>query len=358
MNESELSKVVEKLIKTFEAGCAGPVTYHQRPALERQLTQLVREAVLPENSTEYRQVTILMSDLRGFTSVSEKLTPFDTVKLLNRYFRKMSEIIFDYQGTIDKFMGDAIMVLFGAPTSGNDDLQRAIGCAVEMQLAMNDINKISSEVGFPPLYMGIGINTGVVVAGTVGSDLYREYTVIGSQVNLVSRIEAHSLRGQILLSENSYRLAKDYIEVSGEKEVMVKGKTEPVTLYELKSTTYPALMQVPEREVRSSHRVKVDMPLVFQMMRGKTVLPEIFYGRILDISYNGLLAALPFAPDPHSEIKLNMSTSLLGCDSTQVYARILRVVPHGSEYECSIEITSIDDVGEKAIHQFVDSQIV
>jgi len=143
-----------------------------------------------------REVTIVLADLRGFTAISESFPPTAVLELLNRYLGRMSEIIFRHEGAIDKFMGDSIMVLFGAPNAHDDDVQRALACAVEMQLAMEEINDDNKRRGMPELFMGIGINTGTVMAGLLGSELYSEYTVIGDEVNLTSRIEAFSLRGQ------------------------------------------------------------------------------------------------------------------------------------------------------------------
>ncbi len=131
-----------------------------------------------------REVTILFADLRGFTAMAANQPAGKVIKILNPCLVRMSEIIFKYQGTIDKFMGDSIMALFGAPVQRPDDVQRALTCAVEMQITMDALNLAHRDQGWPELYMGIGINTGEVLAGTLGSDLYHEYTVIGNEVNL------------------------------------------------------------------------------------------------------------------------------------------------------------------------------
>ncbi len=211
-----------------------------------------------------RQVTIHISDLRGFTSVAEKYTALGMVELLNRYFERMSEIIIRHGGTIDKFMGDAIMVLFGAPIVRDDDIEAALACAIEMQIAMDDINGQNKAYGIAPLYMGIGINTGEVVVGHLGSTLHSEYTVIGDQVNLASRVEAHSLRGQILLSENTYLLARDFIETGDVNEVKVKGKKSSLRIYELLggnlSEIYAKVLRV--STVNESHKCCVEFTFI------------------------------------------------------------------------------------------------
>ena len=118
---------------------------------------------------EHRKITILTSDLRGFTATSERLPPEEVVKILNFYLGYMADVITKYQGTIDEFMGDGILVLFGAPIAREDDPARAVACAIDMQLVMEPINKQIKEWGLTPLEMGIGINTGEVVVGNIGS---------------------------------------------------------------------------------------------------------------------------------------------------------------------------------------------
>ena len=305
-------------------------------------------------AADSRRVTILLSDLRGFTAVAEKYTALEMVEALNRYFERMSEIIIRYGGAIDKFMGDSIMALFGAPILREDDIEAALACAIEMQLAMSDINEQNRILGMAPLYMGIGINTGVVVAAHLGSVLHSEYTVIGDHVNLASRVEAHSLRGQILLSENTYLLARDFIEVGDVNEVRVKGKREVVRLYELLRTTRPLALEAPAREVRNSPRVHVDMPVSFYRLQGKTVLPQAHVGRAVDLSYGGMYLLSPVPVEAFDDIMITLSLSFMGTDLTGIYAKVLRVAQVGDQLECRIEFTSIDPRPARAIKEFVD----
>ncbi len=348
------TQVVSDVIKEIESACGAALPDVKRREITQRVNQLLADATDWRRPIEHKQVSILLSDLRGFTALAERYNASDVIGLLNRYFSRMCEVIFRYQGTIDKFMGDGIMVLFGAPETGRDDLVRAIACATEMQRVMNEVNDVNRRLGMPQLFMGIGINTGEVVAASVGSELHREYTVIGDHVNLASRIEAHSLRGQVLLSEHSFQLAKEYIEIGEQKEVMVKGKREPVKLYELKSTRLPQYMEVPVREVRRSPRVPTNMPLVFQVVDGKSVLPEFHRGQLTDISYSGMRVVLKNRVPANTEIKCSVALSLLSPEVTDIYARILRVTESSEDYECSLEFTSIDPYGQKAVQQFVD----
>jgi adenylate cyclase len=349
-------QAVADIIREIEQASGLIVPETKRADVLRRVTQRLTNAD-SSRPTESKQVSILLSDLRGFTALAERHHAREVIDLLNRYFTRMCEVIVAHGGTIDKFMGDGIMVLFGAPDTGRDDLQRAIACATEMQQVMSEVNDINRKLGMPQLYMGIGINTGEVVAASVGSELHREYTVIGDNVNLASRIEAHSLRGQVLLSEHSYQLAKEYIEVGEMKEVLVKGRREPVKLYELHATRFPRYMQVPAREERKSPRVPADMPFLFQIVDGKRVLPEWHHGKIADISYSGMLTRLPAAVAADTEIKFSIALSLLGPETTDIYARVLRVREASQEYECSIEFTSIDSAGQQAVRHFVDRAV-
>jgi len=185
-----------------------------RETFGRYLTDEVVSTVL-ESPTglqiggEKRKVTMLMSDLRGFTSMSERLPPARVVAMLNRYLTAMVEVIKKYQGTIDEFIGDAIFVLFGAPTWDEDDAQRAVACAVAMQLAMDGINEQNKREDLPELEMGIGIHTGQVVLGNIGSSERMKYGVVGSHVNLTSRIQSYTVGGQILISETTPNLRDD-----------------------------------------------------------------------------------------------------------------------------------------------------
>ena len=338
-----------------------PTQFERRAA--RSLLQSKIEAILNEGGYQdaspvsSQQVTILLADIRGFTSLAETYSAMMVVDLLNRYFSVMTNVIVQYGGTIDKLMGDSIMVLFGAPHPKSDDVERAVACGVAMQQAMSEFNNQNAELGFPELYMGIGINTGEVVAGPVGSEHYREYTVIGDEVNLASRIEAQSLRGQILISESTYQSAQNFVLVGQPSRVQVKGKRKPVCLYELLGTSRPRTMTVPRREIRKSPRVQISMPCFFQIVDGKQVHSQPCRAEVLDIGYYGLLILSPVPLEPLSEIKIEMSLELLASTTTDIYARIINSESVGMGFQCSLEFCSIDMAGQRTIKRFVDNLI-
>ena len=317
---------------------------------------LVRKG-FPESDVRSKTVTILLSDIRGFSNIANSHSAEDVVSMLNRYFHEMGEIITKYDGRIDKLMGDSILVVFGLPESRDDDAERALACAVVMQQAMSELNEYNKSIGMPDVFMGIGINSGEVVVGELGSEHYNEYTVIGDEVNLVSRIEAHCLRGQILISENTYELVKDHVEVNEPNQIEVKGSRDAVNLYELNATLRPKKMLVPRRETRKSPRVNTSMPLSFQILSGKIVQPEMYTGTVLDLSYNGMQIGTQERLPVMSEIKLSLALELFSDKSTTVYARILKSIERDGEYRSSAELTNISREGQLAIKNFVDQLI-
>jgi adenylate cyclase len=209
-----------------------------RETFGRYLTDEVVDAVLEspaglQMGGEKRKVTMVMADLRGFTSLSERLPPERVVAMLNRYLAAMVSVIKKYNGTIDDFVGDAIFALFGAPVWKEDDAERAVACAIAMQLAMDNINEQNRLENLPEIEMGIGVHTGQVVVGNIGSPERMKYDVIGSQVNLTSRIQSCTTGGQILISETTRHEAGRILKLGRQMEVKAKGVEHPVTLFEV-----------------------------------------------------------------------------------------------------------------------------
>lgn len=286
------------------------------------------------------EVTILLADLRGFTAFSATLEAGKVIEILNRCLGKLSEIVFRHQGVIDKFMGDSIMVLFGAPIAREDDVRRALTCAVEMQLAMQGINRQHRANGLPELYMGIGINTGHVLAGNLGSDTYSEYTVIGDEVNLASRIEAFTLRGQVLMSQTTFEAADGFITAGEPMEVLVKGKNKPVALRELLSI--PSLgLNVPRQEVRRSHRIEVSLPLTYQVLDGKIVLPEVREGIVRDIGYHGIQLELDGFIPLYTDLVIEFDLPIVGFRASDLYAKVVSLKERDGRFLAGLEFTSV-----------------
>ena len=183
---------------------------------------------------EKRPVVIFFSDIRGFTPMSETMNPDEIAGLLTDYFTEMVDIVFEHQGTLDKFMGDAIMALWGAPIAHEDDADRAMQCALDQIETLEKMNAKWKESGRQPLAIGIGINFGEVFAGNIGSNRRLEYTVIGDAVNTASRLCSSAGGNEILISEPFYKALKKPPKVEALEPIQVKGKAKKVPVYRVK----------------------------------------------------------------------------------------------------------------------------
>ena len=184
--------------------------------------------------SQKQPVVIFFSDIRGFTPMSEAMNPDEIAGLLTDYFTEMVDIVFEHSGTLDKFMGDAIMALWGAPIGHADDADRAMQCALDQLDALEKMNEKWKESGRQPLAIGIGINFGEVFAGNVGSHRRLEYTVIGDAVNTASRLCSSAGANEILISEPFYKALKKPPKVEALEPIQVKGKTKKVPVYRVK----------------------------------------------------------------------------------------------------------------------------
>ena len=179
-------------------------------------------------------ITVLFADIRGFTRFSEHTAPEAVVQLLNRYFTAMSDIVFAHGGTLDKYLGDGLMALFGAPTATPEDACNAVAAAIAMQRQMRIINERFARDGSQQINIGIGLHTGEAVVGYIGSERRSEYTAIGDTVNLAQRLEANAEGGQILLSEATATAAADMnCPLRPRPALTVKNRVQPVPLFEV-----------------------------------------------------------------------------------------------------------------------------
>ena len=183
-----------------------------------------------------QKITVLFADIRGFTSISEKENPEKVVGLLNRFFSAMTEIIFENGGTLDKYIGDGLMALFGAPTATEEDALNSVKAAVTMQKKLATVNPELRAEGLPQITMGIGLHTGVATIGYIGSDRRSEYTAIGDTVNLASRLQSNAEGGQILMSDATAEACGNRIPVTPREPLIVKNRTQPVNVLEVRWT--------------------------------------------------------------------------------------------------------------------------
>jgi len=196
--------------------------------------QIAQQTGAVQLGGQKRPVVIFFSDIRGFTAMSETMSPDDIATLLTEYFTEMVELVFEHGGTLDKFMGDAMLALWGAPIVHEDDADRAMQCALDQLTALEKLNRKWKAEGRPELGVGFGINFGEVFAGNIGSDRRLEYTVIGDAVNTASRLCANAGRNEILISEPFYRELKHPPGVETLEPIQVKGKAKKVPVYRVK----------------------------------------------------------------------------------------------------------------------------
>jgi len=178
-------------------------------------------------------ITILFADIRGFTRISEHAPPERIVSLLNRYFSAMTDIIFAHGGTLDKYLGDGLMALFGAPTTTPDDANNALNAAVAMQRRVLGINIELQAEGLPEIGVGMGLHTGEVIVGYIGSERRSEYTAIGDAVNTCSRLESNARGGEILMSDATAKAARSRYKLKPRDPITVKNREQPVVLWEV-----------------------------------------------------------------------------------------------------------------------------
>ena len=209
-----------------------------RMTMGKYMTQSVVEHLMSgklELGGEPLTVTILFSDIRSFTSISERMTAQEVVKLLNEYFTEMVTVVMEEGGVVDKYIGDAIMAVFGAPVPRPDDAVRAVRAAVRMRHALTVLNEKLEARGTPAIRTGVGLHTGEVIAGNIGSEARMEYTVIGDAVNLASRLESNTkdLGVDVLISDETHALIGDTFITRAVREITVKGRAKPVMVYEV-----------------------------------------------------------------------------------------------------------------------------
>jgi adenylate cyclase len=182
-----------------------------------------------------REMTVLFSDIRGFTTVTERGEPEAIVETLNDYFTRMVELVFLHKGTLDKFVGDMVMALFGAPLDDQDHADHAVQAALDMVTALGVLNDRWKAAGRPTLDLGIGINTGPMIAGNIGSEAIMSYTVIGDAVNLGARLESLNKEygTRIIISDATRRQLKGQYDLRPLGDVVVKGRSQAVAIFEV-----------------------------------------------------------------------------------------------------------------------------
>ncbi len=251
-----------------------------------------------------RDITVLMSDLRGFTTLTDRLAPEAIMSLLNRYFERMIEIISEHSGIIIEFLGDGIMAIFGAPNHLDDHADSAIACALSMQLAMEDLNLVHVGEGLPEIEMGIGLTSGEVVVGNIGSERRAKYGVVGTPANLAARIEALSTGQQVLISAETLERCRGTVHIEHQFQVSVKGIKDPITIYDVSGITYGNVVSFRPRPEKMQH-ISREVGVELAVLDGKSVSNEHLYGKVEELSRRSARVRLVEASlSRHSDVRI------------------------------------------------------
>lgn len=273
-------------------------------------------------SGEIRDVTFLVSDLRGFTALSSELSPNEVIRILNSYLERMVEIINRYRGTVNEFQGDGVLVFFGAPLKHDDDPQRAIACAIEMQNALMEINAMQRQNNLPEFSMGIGINTGEVVVGNIGSEKRAKYGAVGSPINIAFRIESYTTSGQILISPDTFEKVRTQVRTRGSVRANFKGIDHPLNLYDIVSIEGKYQNSLEEKTPDELTRLQSPMPINCFLIEEKTVSERVIAGHIIRL---GVFSAEVILEKP-IESQVNLKVLLASPEAkwlSGIYAKVV-----------------------------------
>ena len=291
-------------------------------ALVRYTSQEIADYALTteegqKSGGQKKNLTILLSDLRGFTALSAKLDAEDLIKVLNHYFEAMVECMQRNHGTLIEFLGDGIFIAFGAPKDLPDHAVCAVRCAVEMQRAMKEVNDWNRQNGYPELEMGIGINTGDVVVGNIGSEEKMKYGCMGSAVNIAGRLESYTIGGQIFITENTRDQISDELLIVYEGNFLPKGAPEALRYFEIGGIGDVRINNGPESEIVWTDAPRNDKYKFF-FVEGKSVGENAHKGTVKKISQNGRFALF----ETRTVLEDKQNVMLLKGDE-RVYAKVI-----------------------------------
>jgi class 3 adenylate cyclase len=315
-----------------------------RRAFGRYVSEEVAASILksPEGlelGGEEREVTILMSDLRGFTALAARLTPHEVIEFLNLYLEAMVDVISRYEGTIDEIIGDAILVIFGAPLASDDHADKAVACGLAMQLAMADVNQRLAAKGAAELEMGIGVHTGRVIVGNIGSLRRTKYAAVGSNVNLAGRIESFTTGGQLLISENTREKIKKPLRIDGQHKVEPKGATRSLQLYEVGGIGEPFNLSLPSKS-EALCPLPQPLPIRFTVLEEKFVGRTVHEGRLAALSSSEAGIEVDLSLSPLCNLKIELEPVAGSNPGGEIYAKVIGAAATASQ-QTRIRFTSL-----------------
>ena len=298
-------------------------------------------------------VTVLMSDLRGFSDLSDSRDPEAMVRILNRYLEAMTRVIERYDGVIDEFIGDAILTVFGIPEEKEDDPLRAVACALAMQQMLATLNQALVADGLPPLEMGIGINTGPVVVGNLGSEARTKYGIVGAVVNVASRIESNTIGGQVLVGETTFAQVKAQVTAQPAMTVMMKGLKRPLVCYPVTAVGGPFGV----RYAPKAHEPLVEIRLPFQLWRldGKKIVSDPIEGETRGLGESVFSVHLPSVLEPLTDVKLLFRFCQEAHCFSDIYAKVVDVVDTSQPPVYQLHVTFMDQQDRALLARWIQA---
>lgn len=316
---------IESLVRDLELRNSFIRAIFGRYLSDEVVTTLLESPEALRLGGERRKVTILFTDLRGFSAISERLSPEQVVALLNIYLGGMAAVIEGYGGSINEFIGDAILSVFGAPLRLEDAAERAVACALAMQRAMVEVNAACVAQGLPALEMGIGVHTGEVIVGNIGSKRRAKYGLVGRNVNLASRVETYTVGGQVLISEATATELGELLQIADTFRVKPKGFKDELVIHDVVG-------------IRGTHAVALDAspdelgalaaPVAarFTVLEGKDVGGPEESGELVAVGESSALLRASAAVEPLTNLKLDFPATI---HRESVYAKVLAVAEPG-----------------------------
>ncbi len=329
-----------------------------RDTFGRYVTQEVVKKLLEskeylELGGETREVSILMSDLRGFTALTADMDPEQVITFLNRYLGKMIEILVEHRAVIDEIIGDGILAFFGAPEPQEDHPARAVACALSMQAAMDGINAANEVDGLPHLEMGIGVNTGAVVVGNIGSEKRMKYSVVGAHVNFTGRMESYTVGGQVLISPSTYDRVLDLVEVRDTLQVQMKGVPQPATLYDVRGIEGPYQVRLKDR-CESLVEVPGKMPVHLYRISEKIIRGVIKTAWITHLCDTAAQVIFQGELQEWEDLRLHLLDEAGAEVHGKIYGKVTAVTPaEGGDQRATIRFTSVSPEIYQIIRQAV-----
>jgi len=294
---------------------------------------------------DLRTVTILMSDLRGFTGLSERLPLDEMMGVLNGYLGRMADVVDDHGGTVNEFIGDAVLAVFGAPVAVEDHALRGVACAAQMQIELTRFNDELVERGLPELQMGIGLNTGKVIVGNIGSKRRMKYGLVGDAVNVAGRVESFRVGGEVLISSETHDVVRDDVVARGPIEVQAKGKKEPMRLYAVVSVAGTYDLSVPAEEADTRTLPHVMLLTECWRVVGKEVTGDALQGALVRLGEQGAELVLAAELKIFDNVRLSILASTLGVKTpiNDVYAKVTRAFAEEQGHRYRIRFTSVPE---------------